>query len=699
MEWLKDTLASNPQQAVQAISQLRVIGVALGAARTRTELLPYLTIEIQQGNLNDEVLFSLAEVLGSVVDCPAFISHDDCGSLLAPLRELCCVEETVVREAAVASVRAIGKEVPAVALFPILLPIVLGLGEQADWYTPRVSACGMLPLAYQVCATVEHGHAVADSAHAAGASAPAAAPAPAAEAAAAAPAAAVAVLSSSSDEELDANPATPASAAASGGARGGSAELLALFRSLVADESAAVRRAAALGLGELADALGGGVRAARSLSSCIAALLADETETVRLAALNSCAGVACALAYDARPHDLAALRLVACARDKSWHVRVAAAEALPSVASAPLGGALAAKEMCMPLVDDFEPDVRVAVALQAASLASSLGAEYVTTALLPPLRLLLSDDSVDSRVELASVLMQLIRPLGADVAASELLPTVLLALDDVNTSVRLSVVSRLADLIQVVGVGPHRSPTGAGAQRGETATAAQTASASSQHELLPVLVSLCDDASWRVRHATLLLLPALALHLDVDVFMDAFVRSESCGLDRRATDSCALIRTDWISVRAAAPAFHNSSPLPAYSAVSTQAPGRPETARPRPCPPAPHPPAGVRRYRGARQVWARVARIDRRPGVARAPRRREEIRAPRRAARRPRAARASPLRRGHRRVARARAHDGDRSRAQPAPAARRLAAACRRVHACRPGAGEHTARAARARGR
>ena len=125
---LKDELQYNPQLAVQSIMRLRVIGVALGQERTHTDLLPYLTSEIQQGNLNDEVLLAIAEVLGSFVEFVSSREHARC--LLAPLRELCCVEDTSVRDAAVRAVCSIGHELTADLVAPQLISMVLGLGQQ-----------------------------------------------------------------------------------------------------------------------------------------------------------------------------------------------------------------------------------------------------------------------------------------------------------------------------------------------------------------------------------------------------------------------------------------------------------------------------------------------------------------------------------------------------------------------------------------
>ena len=148
LEVLRDELQFNQAMAVVSISRLRVIGVALGPERTHSELLPYLCEEIQQGNLNDEVMLALTEVLSEFVE---FVSStEDAKQLLAPLRELACAEENFVRERAVAAVVTVGRALPAEIVGPQLIPMVLGLGTQEDWFTPRVSASAMLPLAVEL---------------------------------------------------------------------------------------------------------------------------------------------------------------------------------------------------------------------------------------------------------------------------------------------------------------------------------------------------------------------------------------------------------------------------------------------------------------------------------------------------------------------------------------------------------------------
>ena len=155
LEFLIEELSSgNAQQCVGCISRLRVIGLALGQEKTRNELVPYLTSEIEQGKFPDEVLVSIAEVLGSFVDFVGDVSNAHC--LFRPLELLCAAEESTVREQAVASIVVIGKRMPCAQLQEHLVPMAKRLAKQTDWFTPRVSACGIFPLAYS-CVAADDG--------------------------------------------------------------------------------------------------------------------------------------------------------------------------------------------------------------------------------------------------------------------------------------------------------------------------------------------------------------------------------------------------------------------------------------------------------------------------------------------------------------------------------------------------------------
>ncbi|WAR05502.1 2AAA-like protein [Mya arenaria] len=114
------------QLRLNSIKKLSTIALALGVERTRKELIPFLTDTIYD---EDEVLLALAEQLGQFT--PLVGGPDYVHCLLPPLESLATVEETVVRDKAVDSLR-----------------LVAAQHSPSDWFTSRTSACGLFAVAY-----------------------------------------------------------------------------------------------------------------------------------------------------------------------------------------------------------------------------------------------------------------------------------------------------------------------------------------------------------------------------------------------------------------------------------------------------------------------------------------------------------------------------------------------------------------------
>ncbi|EHB18716.1 Serine/threonine-protein phosphatase 2A 65 kDa regulatory subunit A beta isoform [Heterocephalus glaber] len=93
----------------------------------------------------DEVLLALAEQLGDFTGLVGGPDFAHC--LLPPLESLATVEETVVRDKAVESLRQISQEHTPVALEAHFVPLVKRLAS-GDWFTSRTSACGLFSVCY-----------------------------------------------------------------------------------------------------------------------------------------------------------------------------------------------------------------------------------------------------------------------------------------------------------------------------------------------------------------------------------------------------------------------------------------------------------------------------------------------------------------------------------------------------------------------
>jgi serine/threonine-protein phosphatase 2A regulatory subunit A len=94
----------------------------------------------------DEVLLALAEQLGQFTQLVGGPDYVHC--LLKPLESLATVEETVVRDKAVDSLRILAPDHSNADLETHFVPMLKRLA-QGDWFTSRTSACGLVSVCYQ----------------------------------------------------------------------------------------------------------------------------------------------------------------------------------------------------------------------------------------------------------------------------------------------------------------------------------------------------------------------------------------------------------------------------------------------------------------------------------------------------------------------------------------------------------------------
>ncbi len=91
------------------------------------------------------MLLALAEQLGTFTPLVGGAEHVNC--LFPPLESLATVEETIVRDKAVESLRAIAEEHSSSDLESHFVPLVNRLAT-GDWFTSRTSACGLFAVSY-----------------------------------------------------------------------------------------------------------------------------------------------------------------------------------------------------------------------------------------------------------------------------------------------------------------------------------------------------------------------------------------------------------------------------------------------------------------------------------------------------------------------------------------------------------------------
>ncbi|POR37132.1 Protein phosphatase PP2A regulatory subunit A [Tolypocladium paradoxum] len=128
---------------LNAIHRLSTIALALGAERTREELIPFLDESVED---EDEVLVALSEELGSFIE---YVGGSQWGHvLLSPLENLAAIEEPVVRDKAVESLNMICESLSSKQVEECFIPLTIRLSK-ADWFTSKVSGCGLFTTPYK----------------------------------------------------------------------------------------------------------------------------------------------------------------------------------------------------------------------------------------------------------------------------------------------------------------------------------------------------------------------------------------------------------------------------------------------------------------------------------------------------------------------------------------------------------------------
>lgn len=135
--------AGDTESRMRASSRLRVLACALGPDKTCSELLPAVTEIIQANREADEVLFVMVKSLLTMLDCVG----KNYTALCPPFEALSTVEETTVRERAVKGLQELCNKMTPAQCHHDMYPLMKRLAD-AEWFTPRRSACGLLSPIY-----------------------------------------------------------------------------------------------------------------------------------------------------------------------------------------------------------------------------------------------------------------------------------------------------------------------------------------------------------------------------------------------------------------------------------------------------------------------------------------------------------------------------------------------------------------------
>eukprot|EP00850_Spirogloea_muscicola_P022421 SM000293S10922 [mRNA] locus=s293:9990:14172:- [translate_table: standard] len=376
------------QLRLNSIRRLGTIARALGEERTRKELIPFLT---ENNDDDDEVLLAMAEELGGFVSYVGGVEHAQV--LLPPLEALCTVEETVVRDKAVESLGKIGLQMKERDIVNNLIPLVKRLGS-GEWFTARVSACGLFHFAYPSASEAQRTELRA-------------------------------LYGQLCHDDM---PMVRRSAALNLGKFAATletqflkTEIMALFKDLTQDDQDSVRLLAVedcSAIGKLLDK-----------QDCVASVLPVII-------------------------NFSQARRMCPTGDKSWRVRYMVANQLYELCET-VGPDVARTELVpayVRLLRDTEAEVRIAAAGKVTKFCSIVSSQQAIQTILPCVKQLSTDTSQHVRAALASVIMGMAPLLGKEATIEQLLPIFLALLKDEFPDVRLNIISKLDQVNQVIGI-------------------------------------------------------------------------------------------------------------------------------------------------------------------------------------------------------------------------------------------------------
>lgn len=380
---------------VAAAHRLESVASALGPARTRQELLPFLTESVDD---DDEVLIAIATSLGSLI--PKIGGPSEAHLLLPPLESLLMVEEGTVRDRAAESAKKVADVLSGDKFCEVFASMVSRLASK-EWFTARMSACGLIAEGFY---RLNEG------------------------------------LQKTQIEQY----ASLCRDDAPMVRRVASQNLGPLLSNVIKSQGAA--------------AIAPDGTVTTTLLPLYEELAANDQDSVRLQTTENCVafGTAVSMLSVPLPKNLMGRILpliVATTDDRSWRVRWTAASKFAEVVNA-FVGVEGAVEVLIPafekLLQDPEAEVRTAATFNLSRVATSAPSKAIT--LVKRVTTLTEDESEHVRAALAMVATELAPVLGKDATISHLVPPVLLLLRDAASEVRLNLISSLSALNEVIGV-------------------------------------------------------------------------------------------------------------------------------------------------------------------------------------------------------------------------------------------------------
>jgi serine/threonine-protein phosphatase 2A regulatory subunit A len=406
---------------LNAIHRLSTIALALGAERTRDELIPFLDESVED---EDEVLVALSEELGGFIE---YVGGPQWGHvLLSPLENLAAIEEPVVRDKAVESLNKICEQLASQQVEEYFIPLTIRLAK-ADWFTSKVSGCGLFTAPYKK-------------------------------------------VSPPVQEQLrqqfgllvhDETPMVRRQAATNLAkfvkeqeAPVVIEEMIPLFQHLVNDDQDSVRLLTVEILISIAEVVPKEQQSSHGvLLTSLRNLIEDKSWRVRYMIADRFEKIAKAVDEEVVSRDLVPA-FVKLLKDNEAEVRTAIAGQIPGFCalvdrSVLLGDIMSSIE---DLVSDTSQHVRAALGTQISGLAPILGKQETIDHLLPMFLQMLKDEFPEVRLHIISKLELVNQVIGIDLLSQSLLPAIVQLAEDKQWRVRLAIIEYIPLLASQLGV-------------------------------------------------------------------------------------------------------------------------------------------------------------------------------------------------------------------------------------------------------
>lgn len=407
---------------LNAIHRLSTIALALGAERTRVELIPFLDESVED---EDEVLTALSEELGSFVE---YVGGPEWGHvLLSPLENLAAIEEPLVREKAVESLNKICEELSSQQVEDYFIPLTIRLSK-ADWFTSKISATGLFNVPYKKSTPPMQSHLRKQ----------------------------FGALVCDETPMVRRQAATnlakfvremPATIVVE--------EMVPLFQHLTSDDQDSVRLLTVEVLIAIAEVVPKEQQSSHGvLLAALRTLIEDKSWRVRYMVADRFEKIAKAVDDEVVSRDLVPA-FVKLLKDSEAEVRTAITGQIPGFCKLLSRATLLNKIISTieDLVSDTSQHVRAVLGIKISALAPILGRQETIDHLVPMFLQMLKDEYPDVRLHIISKLDVINEVIGIEHLAQSLLPAVVQLAEDKQWRVRLAIIEYIPLLARQLGVG------------------------------------------------------------------------------------------------------------------------------------------------------------------------------------------------------------------------------------------------------